>query len=131
MASGGFRTSLVSEDLGSPEVEFIASEHYTLKPGGVTLDASTVGADADGNKILTKGTVLALVASSGLYRAYLNSEAADAGGTADCLLWESVNLKDGNVLAGALIHGTVRSARTSGIDASGRVDLAGRVIFLD
>jgi len=126
----GFRPSLktTSQNVG-PEAEFLASEHMMVKRVGVTLDASTVGADANGNKILRKGTVLAKIHSSGKYRAYSNGLAADAGGTAEGFLLETVNLRDGDVICGMLSHGSVLEARVSGLDASGKADLAGRIVF--
>lgn len=128
--SGGFRPSLVTtSDNVNAEASFLASEHIMAKRCGVTLDASTVGADADGNKVLKAGTVLAKVDSTGKYRAYSNSLAADAGGTAEGFLFETVNLKDGDVVAGMLIHGSVLAARTSGLDSNARTDLAGRIVF--
>ena len=128
--SGGFRPSLVRSDLNvNEEASFLASEHIMAKRVGVTLDASTVGADADGNKILAAGTVIAAVAATGKYRAYSNALAADAGGTADGFLFESVNLRDGDVIAGCLQHGSVLAARTSGLDSNARTDLAGRIVF--
>lgn len=128
--SGGFTPSLRSEDdsLGY-EAAFLASEHSMKKRGGITVDASTVGADADGNKILRAGTVMAKVDSTGKYRAYDNGLAADAGGVASGFLLESINLRDGDVICGLLIHGSVLSARTSGLDSNARTDLAGRIVF--
>lgn len=128
--SGGFRPSLVSTDDGlGYEAPFLASEHKMVKRGGITVAASTVGADADGNKILRAGTVMAKVDSTGKYRAYDNGLAADAGGVASGFLLESINLKDGDIVCGLMIHGSVLSARTSGLDSSARTDLAGRIVF--
>lgn len=126
----GFRPSLrtTSEDVTS-EGSFLASEHILAKRVGITVDASTVGVDADGNKILRAGTVLAKVTSSGKYRAYNNSLGATVGGTAEGFLFESINLRYGDVVAGLLLHGSVLDARCSGLDASARTDLAGRIVF--
>lgn len=128
--SGGFRPRLVrSSQNVTEEASFLASEHIAVKRVGITLDASTVGADADGNKILRAGTVVALVDSTGKYRAYDNGLDADAGGTAAGFLLETVNLKDGDVVAGLMLHGSVLAARTSGLDSNARTDLAGRIVF--
>lgn len=128
--SGGFTPGLRSTSDGvTAEAAFLASEHKMAKRGGITVDASTVGADADGNKILRAGTVMAKIDSSGKYRAYLDSENANAGGVASGFLLESINLKDGDVITALLIHGSVLSARTSGLDANARTDLAGRIVF--
>ena len=128
--SGGFTPGLRSTSDGvTAEAAFLASEHKMAKRGGITVDASTVGADADGNKILRAGTVMAKIDSSGKYRAYLDSENANAGGVASGFQLESINLKDGDVITALLIHGSVLSARTSGLDANARTDLAGRFVF--
>lgn len=128
--SGGFRPSLVrTSESVNEEASFLASEHMMVKRSGVTLDASTVGADANGDKVLRAGTVLALVDSSGKHRAYDNGLAADAGGTAAGLLLGSVNLRDGDVVAAMVVHGSALAARTSGLDANARTDLAGRIVF--
>lgn len=128
--SGGFRPSLVrtSENVQG-EASFLASQHLMTKRSGITLDATSVGADENGDKILKAGTVLALIDSSGKYRAYDNSLAADAGGTAAGFLLESVNLRDGDVICGLMLHGSVLGARTSGLDSNARSDLAGRIVF--
>lgn len=126
----GFRPSLrtTSEDVTS-EASFLASEHILAKRVGITVDATTVGVDADGNKILRAGTVLAKVASSGKYRAYDNALGSTAGGTAEGFLFESINLRYGDVIGGLLLHGSVLDARCSGLDANARTDLAGRIVF--
>lgn len=126
----GFRPSLKTTSDGvHPEASFLASEHIMAKRVGVTLDASSVGADDDGNKVLTAGTVLAQVDATGKYRAYDNNLAADAGGTAEGFLFESVNLRYGDIVAGMLMHGSVLTARVSGLDNDARTDLAGRIVF--
>jgi hypothetical protein len=128
--TGGWRPSLVTTPGPlAAEASFLASEHGMVKRVGVTLDATTVGVDANGDKVLKAGTVLGKITASGKYRAYDNALGATAGGTAEGFLEESVNLRNGDVVAGILIHGSVLSARTSGLDASAQTDLAGRVIF--
>lgn len=130
--SGGFTPGLRREDDGlglDYEAAFLASEHHMQKRGGITIDASTVGADANGDKILSAGTVLAKVDSTGKYRAYDNAQAANAGGVASGFLLESVNLRDGDVITGLMIHGSVIEARTSGLDSAAKTDLAGRIVF--
>jgi hypothetical protein len=127
--SGGFNPKLVTvSDAVSFEAAFLASEHLMSKRSGITVDASTVGADANLNKILKAGTVMGKVTSSGKYRAYLNT-ASDGSEVAEGFLYETINLKDGDVICGLLIHGSVLEARCSGIDAAAKTDLAGRIIF--
>ncbi|MDQ7794143.1 MAG: hypothetical protein RDU89_06985 [bacterium] len=50
------------------DVEFLASRHITTK--AVTLDADTVEADENGDKILRAGTVLGKITASGLHGPY-------------------------------------------------------------
>jgi hypothetical protein len=125
-----FRPSLkTTSQAVSAEASFLASDHQMAKRSGITLDASTVEADDDGNKILTAGTVLAKVDDTGKYRTYENTLDADEGGVAAGFLYESVNLKDGDVICGMLIHGSVLEARCSGLDSNAKTDLAGRIVF--
>lgn len=71
--SGGYTPGLRTEpvDLG-PSFDFLASEHYSVKRSGITLDAALVTADADGNKIVKGGTVLGKVTATGKYGPYLH-----------------------------------------------------------
>lgn len=127
--SGGFTPKLKHTGaLVHPEAAVVASEHAMFKSVGITLDASLVGADADGNKILKAGTVIGKVTTSGKHGAYNNS-LNDGRETAVGVLPESVNLRDGDVITNLLIHGSVYAARTSGLDTAARTDLAGRIIF--
>lgn len=127
----GFTPGLRRESLGvSPDYSFLASEHVEVKRAGVTLDASLVGVDADGNKLLLAGTVLGKVTANEKYGAYSNV-AIDGREAAHGFLMETVNLKDGDVIASMLVHGAVIVPRTSGLDASGREDLAGRFFYVE
>lgn len=129
VGSGGFRPSLVttSQDV-TPEASFLASEHLMAKRGGITVDASSVGPDADGNKILLAGTVMGYVVSTGKFVAYDNTNTADEGDSAAGFLFESINLKDGDVITGMLVHGAVLGSRCSGLDADAMDDFAGRIV---
>ena len=115
------RTSASTGTL-SGEAEFLASEKFTTKRTGITLDASLVGADAQGNKILRKGTVLGRVTATGRYGPY-NNGAADGRQDAKGFLMETVNLRFGNAVTGMVIHGSVIAARCSGLDSAAKVDL--------
>lgn len=110
------------------EVEFLASEHFTVKRVGITLDASLVGADANGDKIIKKGTVLSRVTSTGRYAPYVSG---GSGGreVAKGFLMESVNLKYGNAVTGMIISGSVIAQRCSGLAAGAETDLAGTFTF--
>jgi hypothetical protein len=110
------------------EVEFLASEHFTVKRVGITLDASLVGADANGDKILKKGTVLGRVTATGRYGAYSNG-ASDGREVAKGFLMESVNLKYGNAVVGLVMTGSVIAQRCSGLDSAAETDLAGPFTF--
>jgi hypothetical protein len=127
----GFKPGLRSTSLGvGPDYSFLASEHTMVARAGVTLDAATVGADADGNKLLMAGTVLGKITASGKYGAYSNA-AGDGRGTAVGFLNETVNLKDGDVVASMLEHGSVIVPRTSGLDSNARTDMAGRFFYVE
>lgn len=127
--SGGFTPKLktVSDNV-TAQASFLASEHVQFKRGGITVDATTVGADASGNKVLKAGTVMAPITATGKYAAYDNT-LSNGREVADGFLPEGINLKDGDVICGLIVHGSVLSARTSGLDANARVDLAGRIVF--
>jgi len=134
--SGGFRPSLVETSDGvTEEASFLASEHREHKRGGITVAAAAVAADSDGNKIVVAGTVMSTEVASGPYAGkripYNNALGATVGGTADGFLPESINLRDGDVICGLLVHGSVLEARVTGLDSSGaaKADLAGRIIF--
>lgn len=127
--SGGFTPALRTVSDGvTAEASILASEHVMAKRVGVTIDASTVGADADGNKILRAGTILAEISATGKYAAYDNA-LSNGRETAAGILPETVNLKDGDVITGLILHGSVLEARVSGLDSGARTDLAGRIIF--
>lgn len=69
--SGGFTPSLRRTEAGlSGKASFLASERMTVKRGGITLDASLVPADANGNKILDEGTFVSEVTATGKYGPY-------------------------------------------------------------
>ena len=110
------------------EAEFLASEYYTVKRIGVTLDASLVGADANGDKILAKGTVLSRVDATGRYAPYVSG---GSGGrqTPKGFLIEAVNLKAGNAVTGMIISGSVIAVRCSGLDSTAETSLAGQFSF--
>lgn len=69
---GGFSPGLrtVTDDL-DPSVDWIASEHYMVKRGGITIDYLLVPADANGRRIVRGGTALGKVTASGKYGPYL------------------------------------------------------------
>lgn len=130
--TGGWTAGLqrLAQSDVTAEASFLASQDLTVKRSGITLDATSVTADANGNKILKAGTFVGPKASGGKYATIAG------GGTADPnvsgYLLESVNLRFGDVVAGLLIRGSVLKARvnpdpvaTAGISAA----CAGRIIF--
>lgn len=128
---GGFVPGLrVERDDLDASADFLASEHYMVKRGGVTLDASLVPADANGDRIILGGTLLGKVTTTGFYGPYSNAQ-VDGRGTSTGLLFPGdLNLRHGDtMLAGMLIHGSVLEARCTGVDEAAKTDLAGRVIF--
>lgn len=69
--SGGFTPSLKRTDAAiSGGASFLASEDYTVKRVGITLDASLVSADANGDKIVKAGTFVSEVTATGKYGPY-------------------------------------------------------------
>lgn len=131
--SGGFRPSLLttSENVAR-EAAFLASEHHAAKRVGVTLDASVVTADGSGDKVVKAGTLVAKITANGKYGPYATG-AADGRQTLDessGYLWETVNLRNGDVIAGLLLHGSVLAARvTPAVTAAIRTGVAGRIWF--
>lgn len=110
------------------EAEFLASENYTAKRVGITLDATLVTADGNGDKVLPKGRTVGRVTATGRYGPYDNA-AVDGREVAKGFLFEAVNLKNGNAVVGLVIDGSVIAARCAGLDAAGQVDLAGQFTF--
>lgn len=134
MGSGGFTPGLVRSDVAlTGGADFLASEKMTVKRGGITLDASLVAADGDGNKILVAGTFVTRVTANGKYGKYTpgavnGTQTPDANDSG--YLLESVNLRNGDVINGALIGGSVLTARVAPApDATTKAAIAGRIIL--
>jgi len=128
---GGFVPGLrvLTDDLDA-SFDFLASEHYILKRGGITLDAALVPADANGDKILRGGTLLGKVTATSRYGPYDNALIDGRQDAKGVLFAGDLNLRWGaTMLTGLLIHGSVLQARCTGYDAAAAADLAGRVIF--
>lgn len=134
--SGGFTPGLRRSEFeinGGPS--FLASEHYGVKRGGVTVAASTVKADSNGDKVLKAGTFVTPITSGedvgkyGPYDASASDGRETASGDVSLFLLESINLKDGDVICGGIIHGSVLGARVtpSPLPAAARTAIAGRI----
>lgn len=138
IGSGGFTPALRRDDISvSGFAAFLASEHLVVKRGGITLAAALVTADSNGDKILAAGTFVTPVTSGdhvGKYGVY-KSDATDGRQTADKnlsgYLLESVNLRDGDVICGLMIQGSVLALRTtpSVPGSSIAAAVSGRILF--
>lgn len=129
--SGGFTPKLVSStDPLSGWINVLASEHSMNKSVGITIDSLLITADSNGNKIVKNGTVLAKVTATGKYGPY--DEAALDGRelTPDVgvLVNGGVNCRDGDVITGHMLHGSVLRARLTGWTATLEAAVAGRLI---
>lgn len=113
------------------EASFLASENGIWKRAGITVDSTSVGADANGDKILRAGTVMGNMTSGGQakkWRVYVNN-ASDGSQNAVGFLAETINLRYGDVVVGLLESGSVLTARVSGLDSSAKTSLTGRFVF--
>lgn len=131
MSGGGFTPKLqTTQDPLQSSVEFLASQDYTVKRSGITLDAAAVAADDDGNKIVKGGTVLYKHATTGKYGPAIQSGATGADADAKGLLFPGdVNLAGGDVITGMLIRGSVLEARCTGVTADVKTALGDRIIW--
>lgn len=137
--SGGFTPSLKRSGVELSDVSFLASEHYSVKRVGITLSAASVTVDSDGNKIIDAGTFVTPITGGtasevGKY-GVLDGEATDGreapSPDVSGYLLEGVNLRDGDVVCGLLIHGSVLQARVvpSPVPDEVREAVAGRITF--
>lgn len=129
--SGGFTPGLKeTTDPLSGWVNVLASEHGMAKSVGITIDASLFTADADGNKICKNGQVLAKVEATGKYGPY--DDAATDGrsveSTVGVLVNGGVNLRDGDVITGMLLQGSVLRARLTGWTTALEAAIGQRII---
>jgi hypothetical protein len=127
---GGFSPGLRTLDEDQlPSIDWIASEHWMVKQGGITVDYTTVTADANGRRILKGGTAMGKITASGKYGPYSDA-AGDGRGTGVGFLFPGdINVEFGDTIAGLLIHGSVKEARVTGVDAAFKADIGGRIIF--
>ncbi|MFE2751569.1 hypothetical protein ACFXGA_06150 [Actinosynnema sp. NPDC059335] len=131
MSGGGFTAGLktVADPL-SPSVEFLASQDYTVKRSGITLDATAVAADGAGNKIVKGGTVLYRHAATGKYAPAPAGGATGTDAEAKGLLFAGdVNLRDGDVVCGMLIRGSVYEARCTGVTSAVKTALGDKILW--
>lgn len=110
------RSTYVAPKASSPE--WLDSEHYRFVTGGVTIDASAIAADGNGDKIVASGRVI-VKQSNGKWKIAPDVATSSAGppavegidGRYVAILWEDVNVRNGDEMTGAIDHGRVISAR--------------------
>lgn len=130
--SGGFTPGLRrTKDPLSGHINILASQHMMVKSVGITLDASLVAADADGNKIVKNGTLVGLVTATGKYGPYAPDaiDGREDHANVGIIFNGGVNLRDGDTITGMMMHGSVLKARLTGLDATAQTALESRIIF--
>lgn len=117
----------------SGQLEFLASEYYTVKRSGATLLCSTIAVDGDGNQIVKSGTVLSVLtggADVGKYVPYVAAGANGAGAPVGFLFAGDINVRDMDwCLIGVMLSGSVIAARCTGLDQAAKDALANHFIF--
>jgi hypothetical protein len=133
---GGIRTKpgLVGiTDPLSGQLEYLASENYTVKRSGATLYCVDIPADGDGNKIVKAGTVLAVRnagAQVGMYGLYADAGLEGLDTAVGFLFAGDINVRDMEWCAiGVQITGSVIAARCTGLTAAARADLEKHFTF--
>lgn len=130
--SGGFTPSLRQSEVDvTGKASWLASENYTVKRSGITVDSTKVAADANGNKIVAGGTFMAQDPATSKY-APVAADAATAidPNTSGFLFPDGINLADGDVICGLMIQGSVLGARVTPnpLPAVALTAIAGRII---
>lgn len=128
--SGGFTPGLVeTEDKLSGHINVLASEHMAVKSTGITLDHTLFPADAGGDRICVNGQVLAKITATGKYGPY--DDAATDGREIEAnvgvLINGGVNCRNGDVITGMLVHGSVLRARLTGWTPALEAAIGGRI----
>lgn len=133
VAGGGWTPALkkTSQNVNY-EADFLASEKFTAKRGGITIDSASITADGNGNKIVKKGQLMCKLTSGGSVGKYAPFNAAGTHGEQtvnddSVYLLESMNCRDGDVVCGAVIQGAVLKSRVT--PSSTFAALQGRIIF--
>jgi hypothetical protein len=130
VGGGGFVPALKKVSQGvTAETAFLASEKFTMRRAGITVDASVVTADADGNKIVKRGTLMNKITANGKWGPYSSgaSNGQQTVGDDSGYLLESINLRDGDVICGLMVQGAVLKARVT--PSSTFAALQGRIVF--
>jgi hypothetical protein len=129
--SGGFTPNLVeSTDALTGWINVLASEHMMAKSVGITIDKNLITPDANGDRIVKNGTVLAKVTATGKYGPYDNAatDGREVEAETGVLVNGGVNARNGDVITGMLIHGSVLRARLTGWTPTLEAAVAGRII---
>ena len=95
----GYNLELRTEKIAG-QVNIFDSALVRWITGGVTIDADTVSADADGRKILPAGTPLGKITATGLYGPY-DATATDGRETALVMIAEPVDCTEGDMVVTA------------------------------
>jgi Bacteriophage lambda head decoration protein D len=134
--SGGFTPSLVTKtDPLSGWINVLASEQSMNKSTGITIDAALIPAavlpaDGQSHKVVKNGTVLGKVTATGKYGPYDDTATDGREIEADTVVLVNggVDCWQGDVITGALIHGSVLRARLTGWTPALEAAVAGRII---
>lgn len=111
------------------QFDFLASEKYMVKRGGITIDYTTVPANGDGQRIIKGGTVLGKITATGKYGPYASGASNGLQTPLGFLFAGDMRVDAGDTTAGLLIDGSVLEARVTGLDAGAKTALAPRFIF--
>jgi hypothetical protein len=108
--------------VGASPVWLDTTEGLRFLTDGVTIDSTTVAED-DGRRVIRSGTPIGRVGAKW-------GPTADAGtGDAEAILWETLDVTDGDAHGGAIDHGRVRTpALPVELAAGDRTALQGRGI---
>ncbi|MBC7327553.1 head decoration protein [bacterium] len=107
---------------------FLASEHGTEVRIPITIACGYINEQQVWDK-LSAGTVLGKITASGKYGPYDDS-ATDGRQTAVGILGEDVDATSSDVGTFMYVHCIVYASQLTGLDANGKADLKGQIIFL-
>lgn len=89
--------------------EFLATDHYQVIPGGVTIDASTVASGTYAGNVLPAGTPMGEISGSGLYGPYATG-ATDGRQVFKGYLFYECDLSAGDDSGSIVIQAVVQEA---------------------
>lgn len=103
--------------------EWVDSEKFRFVTGGVTLDSAAFAADGNGDKIVESGTVIVKQANGKWAEA--PADAPTIAGRYVALLWERVNLRDGDAMSGAVDEARVIGSRLPAVPSADQLAAMG------